>query len=557
MGRTVSAVERLSQLWRLRQGGGFAHVRVLGCAGAIVFLVSAAVVWAGPVLHEHFRSDPEEDLRLGATNSSGHLPSAIQTKSGWVSAPDPIEPRRSNQDSEPAYGAKQTNLGSAFVLDNLTVKPRRVDYDEPFRPSILPYKRLFAFDAIDHNFSLIVSDRSLSELVVGGQVLATDDVFFGDFEVDLVKEVAVRIPSVGPDAHVLALQVDPPRTVSLLHDGADNWFVRAKEGGRVRIVMQVSIDRQTFGSQFLPVGRAALRPYLPQLPEPVVSGASEVLAHIGAHAELSPAGALRILVDYFRSFHESDELPQATKPRALYQEISLSQKGVCRHRAFAFVVTALVWGLPARLVHNEAHAWVEVFDTELWHRIDLGGAASDLRSTGPDPLLVQHRPPLDPFSWPTSERPAAVEFERVLTQMSSPSRLPSRGEAGRAEPSRDPQASSVQGDRSQQSSEPRSVVLPASDPHNLVTIELQVEGEQHLRGRPFTVSGRAVSSTGEPCALSRIDIQVTIGDKWTVIGSVATARDGSFKGPITLPSSLPVGGSAVQAILGAGCRPPI
>ena len=99
MGRTVSAVERLSQLWRLRQGGGFAHVRVLGCAGAIVFLVSAAVVWAGPVLHEHFRSDPEEDLRLGATNSSGHLPSAIQTKSGWVSAPDPIEPRRSNQDS--------------------------------------------------------------------------------------------------------------------------------------------------------------------------------------------------------------------------------------------------------------------------------------------------------------------------------------------------------------------------------------------------------------------------------------------------------------------------
>ena len=82
------------------------------------------------------------------------------------------------------------------------------------------------------------------------------------------------------------------------------------------------------------------------------------------------------LVAYFRSFVDSDEFP--TDRDDVYLALALSKKGVCRHRAFAFLVTALGLGLPARMITNEAHAWVEVSDGSLWRRIDLGGAGRAL-----------------------------------------------------------------------------------------------------------------------------------------------------------------------------------
>ena len=61
------------------------------------------------------------------------------------------------------------------------------------------------------------------------------------------------------------------------------------------------------------------------------------------------------------------------------------QKGVCRHRAFAFLVTALGLGIPARMVANEAHAWVEVRGETGWQRIDLGGAAAAIEEDVSEP----------------------------------------------------------------------------------------------------------------------------------------------------------------------------
>src|SRR5205085_2596405 len=90
-----------------------------------------------------------------------------------------------------------------------------------------------------------------------------------------------------------------------------------------------------------------------------------------------PREAVTKMVEYFRAFTPSTEAPNENGD--VYLDLALSKKGVCRHRAFAFLVTALYLGIPARLVHNEAHAWVGVRDDRLWHRIDLGGAALDLQ----------------------------------------------------------------------------------------------------------------------------------------------------------------------------------
>jgi hypothetical protein len=47
---------------------------------------------------------------------------------------------------------------------------------------------------------------------------------------------------------------------------------------------------------------------------------------------------------------------------------------------------------------NEAHAWVEVSDGDIWHCIDLGGAAEELEMS--DAGRPQHVQPRDPLAWP-------------------------------------------------------------------------------------------------------------------------------------------------------------
>src|SRR5437016_1903843 len=72
-----------------------------------------------------------------------------------------------------------------------------------------------------------------------------------------------------------------------------------------------------------------------------------------------------------------------------------------RHRAFAFLVSALAAGIPARYLSNEAHAWAEVWAPQKgWMRVDLGGAAVELDVANASDKTI-HRPRgKDPFPKP-------------------------------------------------------------------------------------------------------------------------------------------------------------
>lgn len=565
----VSHPTALLQFLRIARWRSSTTRTLVGGGLLLAGVVAVFEAFAGPLLHEHFEPDPVEDRRLSATNSRGTMPAWLETKSGWVSAPDPIDGPADRKPGAAMYGGAKNTASEAaeFVLDNLTTRPSRVEYDEPFRPSIIPYKRLYAYDRVAPNFALDVADPSPREKLLSARAELTEDAFFGDFEVDLVPSVAVRIPSPGPSSKVLAVVVDPPRPVVLSIDSAENWFVRAEQGGRVRMYLQLSVPRQAFGSQFLPVGRAALEPYLVPMPEHVRSAAERVLSHVGVAEETVPAAALKRLVNYFRGFHESDQLPQAAGPGELYQEMSLTQKGVCRHRAYAFVVTALAWGLPSRLVHNEAHAWVEVFDSELWHRVDLGGAASELQLADEELTTVRHRPPSDPFAWPNQERAASVEFERRLNHRGIRDlETQSSGAWSGFTPA--PRAPGSAPGSGLSSSNSRAVAAPdrpslfsqpaSSVPEpevDLPELDLEVEHTTYVRGTPLSVRGTATRGA-VPCALSRIDLFVTFPDQTEpsmTIGSLATDHSGRFSGQVTLPNTLPVGRVKVGARLGAGC----
>jgi transglutaminase-like putative cysteine protease len=498
-----------------------------------VLLASLSVARADIVLHEYFRPDPTDDLELQATTGDGAMSAAIQTQAGAVGAPDP-EPGRLSGGS--VYGGEPdgTERGGSFRIDADTTQPPVVRYEDPFTPEIMPFKRSHAFDAVLETFELSVHDPSLVRVEVEPGMNPDDDPFYADFDVELVSGTVVRIPTVGPNTRALALRTAPPTPVEILRDGADNWFLRSSRTGRVRVTMQLAIDRATFGSTFAAVAWSRLARSVPAVPGEAREAGRRVAETIGVTATMSPRAVLEVLVAHFRGFAPSAEVPVASPGAALFESLALSQKGVCRHRAFAFVVTALAIGLPARFVHNEAHAWVEVYDTVRWHRIDLGGAAGRVDSdVGGRPAHVL---PRDPYLWPPGSDSGAAMADHARQDGTTPQ---AGAGAGAWVPGGDPEPpEAVADDR------PRSEV------------RLVAGAASTLRGERLAVSG-AVAADGKPCALVRVDVELrphaASGHIHRVpLGTLVTDSEGRYEGRVVVPYGVPVGDYAVVAVTPGG-----
>lgn len=495
----------------------------------LTLLVLAVPAWAeGPILHEYFEPDPSDDLRLQATTRSGSMPAAMDTESGVVQAPDAD---KNPYGSETTYGGTSTpdSTDASYRVDRNTTQPNMVGYDDPFIPAITPFKRLFAYDAVDDGLQLVVYDKGLDPLEIGGEPRPGEDAFYADMVVDLAKDTPVRIPSVGPGARVLAATLSPHTEFTLWRDGADNWFIKANERRRVRLVMQLSIARAVFGSEFADVAWGRLAPVVPPLPASVRATARDVLGEIGVSPVLRPRAALQRLVSYFRGFAPSTALPEASGGADLYRELALSRKGVCRHRAYAFVLTALELGLPARMVRNEAHAWVEVFDGNIWHRIDLGGAADQMEVSETD-TRQQHLPPDDPYAWPDGSQSGREMAERALADAAEAetSRAPDETTSRQ----RDPAPAPVPQNPSEQDPD---------DPRPPAQLSYQVQERGVRRGEAFRVSGR-VMVEDHGCAHARVDVALLDPDDNRIaIQSIASDAEGRYDMPVVMPLKVDVG----------------
>lgn len=480
-------------------------------------------------LHEFVPPDPNEDVRLAATTLDGNLPAALETPSGIATAPDPGKP----PDPDHLYTGGTTDDGpeSTYQPDRDTRQPDIENYDDPFSPSTAPFKRLRAYDSVDAGYVLKVDDKSTKLLPIGGAVDSTDESFYGDFSVELLPDDLVRIPTVGPGARVLKLHVSPDANVSLLKDGADNWFIRGSERKRVRVVMQLAIPRSTFGSQFATdVGFEDLSLHMPRF-DRHTEQAKQVFSAIGISREMRPKEVVTKMVEYFRAFQPSNEPPKTHND--IYLDLALSKKGVCRHRAFAFLVTGLEIGIPTRMVVNEAHAWVEVFDGTLWHRIDLGGAALNL-DQDQDPTRPPHQPPQDPYTWPENSEQSSGQ---QLADKDRNDLQPGQGGGSSSSPT-DPNGSSAPPsptgvDPSQPA--PSNPDLPSS------TVEVEIVDKTVRRGTALKVKGKVVQA-GRGCANVRVDVVVKSADvTGRLIGSLSTDEDGAFEGTAVVPRDLAAG----------------
>jgi hypothetical protein len=498
----------------------------------------ALTAWAQtPLLHEYIEPNPAEDVELSATTQDGAMPAAIETESGVVPAPQSGERKPKG---EHAYGGNATpdSIDASYRVDRDTTRPDSVSYDEPFIPALAPFKRLYAYDAVDESFELTVFDKQLTRLEIGGKPGPQDDQFYADLFVDLAPGVPVRIPSVAPGARALVARTDPEISFQLERDRADNWFMIGDTRRRVRLIMQVSAPRAAFSAELADATWGELLRQLPPLPPPVRSAALEVAHQIGVSQKQTPRQVTAGLVAYFRGFAPSDATPKATRGVQLYQELALSRKGVCRHRAYAFMVTALGLGLPTRMVRNEAHAWVEVYDGVRFHRIDLGGAAGRM-DWDPSQGDHVHRPPPDPFAWPEGAESGQAMLSETL-----------EGSASSANPSAAPSASSRRPASvpSAPGSEP-SAPQPAAqqDERPRAAVVLKVSAPSTQRGATLQISG-AVEASGEACAFSRVDVSLRDSsgvETW--LGAFPTDASGNIDGRVTVPFDVEVGDYKVVA----------
>ena len=361
----------------------------------------------------------------------------------------------------------------------------------------------------------------------------SDESFFGDMVVDLVPNAPQRIPSVGPGAKILHARAgignaDVP--VRFFHDGADNWFVVGETNARVRLVTELAIPRAAFGGVFGDPGWSDL-PKAPSLPPSVARAAAQVAVHIGVSRGLSPREAVAKLVAYFRGFVDSDEFP--TDRDDVFLALALSKKGVCRHRSFAFLVTALGLGLPARMVANEAHAWVEVNDGTIWRRIDLGGAGRALDASLTEG--VKHSPPPDPFAWPPNATRGDELADRARGATSSPGSSGGGGTKSGAELRR---LRVRQGDRPRER-RPRDLRSSRRSPR--LARRARRGDADARRGSPLRVRGEVVA---DGAACGHLLVEIGLRDargRDLPLGALATDDDGKYGGALVVPGFAPLG----------------
>jgi hypothetical protein len=529
------------------------------------FVVIGSSAGAEPVLHEYIELGPGDGPVEPAVTGSLGAPAQNGGATPGDGSSDFADPNATGPSAD-----------STFSIDRDTTRPDRVSYADPFTPTVVPFKRSIVYDAVNAQGDLLVRSRDLSDVPTLTGPRPSDESFHASFELDLVAGERTPIPSVAPGARLVLVNREPRVPLRIGTDSAENWIVTSPVSRHVRLTLQIVADRRVFGSAYPDVSAAALAPALPPLPGEVEQSAQEVARTLGIDPHARPQQMVAALVAHFRRFSASERRP-TSQGLALYRELALTARGICRHRSYAFMLTALGLGIPTRVAMNEAHAWVEVFDGELWHRIDLGGAADQLEMD--DQGRPRHVEPHDPFSWPDRRESGLAMVER---------RAPAPGSAGASPPaSGDPASPNGPNPLGAETAPERSGALetpPSPDgedgtpgsptgpepapsgalPSTAPEQAPALTGEVHLRtgaaraerGKSLFVSGNVLNGA-DACRGARVDISLTRTNAEPLpLGSLVSDSRGEFRGSLVIPWNAVLGDhTLVAAATGCSARP--
>lgn len=432
--------------------------------------------------------------------------------------------------------------------DRETARQPWLRYHAVFDPAVIPFKRNSVWDRVRDDGVLVVGSPELTEIsVIGDRLERGRQAFWGSVLVDFLAGTPVPIPSVAPTARILGFDTAPEVALRFYRDGADNFFVSAGAfTGRVRVNVRMDapdtwFQRSLDSDLSMDTIPAAVRP---RLPARLAEDVDFVAKKIGVRSSQGFTRVLQKLVRWFRSFKPGE---LRGSQRSLYRALALGQKGICRHRAYAFVVTAQGLGIPARYAANEAHVFVEVYipDGQGWLRIDLGGGALGMTvRNGVDKSRHTVLDP-DPFDQPPEFRAGyshrASQPEHVDGEVGDEVLgLPDNGRALNNGERRSPSRVSdvLHG-------------LPLGEAIPFEMSEGQASSQTRLdevsghvyRGKKLHVSG-AVNAGVRPLSGAMVRINLMDRDGTAirrVLGTVQTGQKGVFRASLTIPLSVDPG----------------
>lgn len=437
----------------------------------------------------------------------------------------------------------RTDMGDEAMPDRQTNREGRLDYREVFDPSIVPHKRGRSLDEVGPDFGVRLGPRRMKPReVVGNRLERGREVFWGSLLLEGKVGARIPIPSVAPDARVLSYEASPAQEVRFYVDQAGNHYAEPTRDGRLRLVFMTDAPAAYFGrslprnAEFSDVPM----PLRPKVPKNVLEEARAVAEQLGFDTDLGYTPLLEKMVAYFRSFQPGEPPPASGN---IYRDIALSRRGICRHRAHAFVVTAQALGYPSRFVFNEAHAFVEVYipgPTAGWLRVDLGGGADELRVHNSE-TKTMHEPLVpDPF-----ERPEGFDDMAGAERVTG---LPENGAEAGTGPSTE--------------SNPFPTVIPrateiAGAQRSRTT--LQIDEQLVTRGDGLEVRGEVTSSGGARIDGGLVQVLLVMPDGGQAVALLGTAPvlAGQYRAQVRIPAEQKTGDyELVVEFLGHGAYGP-
>jgi len=524
---------------------------------ALVVLVTDARADEDHVLHE-FVPEVDGDEEAGMVLGRDAAPEAILYEGEMLSAPRggalrsneramvaPEDPTGTGRD---APGRRSPT----FRPDRITSLEGSLGYFTVFSPSIAPFKRVSALDAVvrsDTGVPVLGVARpsEITPVPVEGAIAQPPDDrrrdrFWGSVVLDFSAGDRVPFPSVSPESRILTLRTEPQVDLRIEKDAADNFFaVAPARVGSVRVTFLTDAPREYFNARAIPeVPVDALAEEVFPLDAATEAEALRFARRLGLSRDSDLRAALEGLTEHFRSFVESDEPPPDTGN--IFRDLAEAQRGVCRHRAYAFVITAQALGLPARFVMNEAHAWVEVKLMDVgWMRVDLGGAANALENHGGSDRPVYRPREADPLPQPEAYRQSYSQLsgsqvdglrEGEGEAFAEATRYGSQGAAGQGV-----------GPAEEGAGEDGGGLFSAPEPESRGRpLRLTVDTSEYevFRGRSLSVSGRALDPDGQGIEGLRVEV-VLRGARERLLGVTVTGPSGAYRTTVGVAPDLDVG----------------
>lgn len=324
--------------------------------------------------------------------------------------------------SSPLYESPQARDERRAEMDLETRgTPLLPTYTHEFIPAVYPHKRMTSWNMISEQGALEVNIGSLTEIESvemsevlnciqgstsnapsqGRSLALAEGVWVKPQQLDLecFREECLRqgtacfigvfstqdwneptsprgIASVSPEQSLVS--VSSRMSLILSQDDAGNFYLSSLPGTAFsslkKLSVLISAPRSYFSGTWrspIPIKALSSHPDL-ELPKTLKREALYLSSQLlNLRPDQSYESMIYRLSEYFRSFSPGEI---SSEHGSIYKTLMMHQIGVCRHRSYAFMITARALGIPTRYVTNQVHAFVEVLDPNgRWRRVDLGG----------------------------------------------------------------------------------------------------------------------------------------------------------------------------------------